>query len=53
MEVKFPSLRYTESKYSSIAENGYGGIAFDIGTCEISRLAMFGACFRKADYMLP
>lgn len=53
MEVRFPSLRYTESKYSSIAENGYGGIAFDIGTCEISRLAMFGACFRKADYMLP
>ena len=52
-EILFPSLKYTKSKLEKIGELGFGGISFDIETVEISKLCMFSALFRRADYALP
>ena len=53
IDITFPSLKYTKSKLDKIGELGFGGISFDIETVEISKLCMFSALFRRADYALP
>jgi spore germination protein YaaH len=50
--VSFPSLKYTEAKLRELSKLGFMGISIDLRYLDNTRLCMFNAAFRRADYEL-
>ena len=51
--VSFPSLKYTKAKIEELSELGFMGISINLRCLDVTRLCMFNAAFRRADYELP
>ena len=51
--ISFPSLKYTKAKLEELSELGFMGISIDLRCHDNTRLCMFNAAFRRADYELP
>lgn len=51
--ISYPSLKYTKAKLEELSELGFMGISIDLRCLDNTRLCMFNAAFRRADYELP